>query len=370
MFNDAFENPSYDDHGLETTENHIIESASNISTLQSNNHFPASSNSPPPAPEWTDPDLIVNNTSMNVDDCHTFDQTIAPMTWAYQRDAEENLYIQHGFSPLNAEAPSADGDLDWKIVRKVLGLVKNSTPRSYHPAIQAFVTNMINRSGDADAVRTIVDLDISTNTAFPLQKLSHNLFVVDANTFRGEVYYFITVKNSQTLQPCWQLATNYAPAVLQCFREDLGGSVQNAAHFLLSNGIPFNTFSCHVDLSPRAKNTRTYMPHSLGWRPTGHRPGPREYTVYEELRDRVLNRPYRHAALLQGGIVWCLALHALEFPTDAEISVTQGPLEDALTRGTIIGLDDGVELFDDTLTEEEIELICGVYKWSTGMCDV
>ena len=183
-----------------------------------------------------------------------------------------------------------------------------------------------------------------------------------------ELLYFITIKNSQTLQPRWQLATNYAPAMLQCFREDLRGSVWNAACFLLSNGIPFNTFSRHVDLSPRAKNTRTYTPYSLGWHPTGHRPGPREYTVYEELRDRVLNRPYRHAALLQGGIVWHLALHALEFPTDAEISVTQGPSEDALTRGTIIGLDDGVELFDDTLTEEEIELICGVYKWSTGMC--
>ena len=271
---------------------------------------------------------------------------------------------------MNAKAPSADGDLDWKTVGKVLGLMKNSTPCSYRPTIQAFVTNMINRSGDADAVCTIVNLDISTNAAFPLQKLSHNLFVVNANTFCREVYYFITVKNSQTLQLCWQLTTNYAPAVLQCFREDLGGSVRNAACFLLSNGIPFNTFSCHVDLSPRAKNTRTYTPHSLGWHPTGHRPGPREYTVYEELQDRVLNHPYRHAALLQGGIVWRLALHALEFPTDAEISVTQGPSECALTRGTIIGLDDGMELFDDTLTEEEIELICGVYKWSTGMCDV
>ena len=99
LFNDVFENPLYDDHGLEITENHIVESASNISTLQSYNHLPASSNSPPPMPEWTDPNLIVNNTSTNVDDRHTLDQTIVPMTWAYQHDAEENLYIQHGFSP-------------------------------------------------------------------------------------------------------------------------------------------------------------------------------------------------------------------------------------------------------------------------------
>ena len=112
------------------------------------------------------------------------------------------------------------------------------------------------------------------------------------------------------------------------------------------------------------------MPHSLGCHPTGHRPGPREYTVYEELWDRVLNCPYCHAALLQGGIVRHLVLHALEFPTDAEISVTQGPSEVVLTRGTTNVLDNGMELFDNTFTEEEIELICGVYKWSTGMCDV
>ena len=113
-----------------------------------------------------------------------------------------------------------------------------------------------------------------------------------------------------------------------------------------------------------------YTPHSLGWHPPRHKPGPREYTVYRELQDRVLSCPYHCVALLQGGIVWHLALDALEFPTDAEISVTQGPSEDALTRGTTIVLDNGLELSDDSLTEEEIELICGVYKWLTGMYSI
>ena len=171
---------------------------------------------------------------------------------------------------------------------------------------------MINCSGNADAVCTIVDLDISTNTAFPLQKLSYNLFVVNANTFHREVYYFITVKNSQTPQPHWQLATNYAPAVLQCFRKDLGGSVWNAMHFLLSNGIPFNIFSCHVDLSPRAKiQEYTCLILWVGIL-LGIDLAPREYTVYEEIWDRVLNCPYCHAALLPGSIVWCLALEPVQ----------------------------------------------------------
>ena len=171
LFNNAFENPLYDDHGLETTENHVVESASNISTLQSDNHLPASSNSPSPMPEWTDPDLIVNNTSTNVDDCHAFYQTIASMTWAYQHNAKKNLYIQHGFSPLKTEAPSANGDLDWKTVGKVFSLVKNSTLHSYHPAIQAFVTNMINCSGDADAVYTIVDFRYTNKQCISTTKI-------------------------------------------------------------------------------------------------------------------------------------------------------------------------------------------------------
>ena len=44
-----------------------------------------------------------------VDGPHAFDQTITPMTMAYQHDAEENFYTQYGFSPLDAKAPLGDG---------------------------------------------------------------------------------------------------------------------------------------------------------------------------------------------------------------------------------------------------------------------
>ena len=64
---------------------------------------------------------------------------------------------------------------------------------------------------------------------------------------------------------------------------------------------------------------------------------------------------------------WRLNLHALKIPADAEISITQGPSEDALVRGTTLILSDGLELLNNALTEEEIDLICGIYKWLTGM---
>ena len=74
----------------------------------------------------------------------------------------------------------------------------------------------------------------------------------------------------------------------------------------------FNIFSCHVDLSPRAKiQEYTCLILRVGIL-LGIDLAPREYTVYEELWDRVLNCPYCHAALLPGNIVWCLALEPVQ----------------------------------------------------------
>ena len=135
--------------------------------------------------------------------------------------------------------------------------MNDSTYHNHHPAIQTFVTNMVKHSADVDTIQTIVDLDISTNAAFPLKNSSHNSFEVNITTFHKGVYYFITINNPQTSQPRWELATNYAPAVLQCFREDLGGNIQNAACFLLLNGIPFHSFAHHMDLSRGVQDTTT-----------------------------------------------------------------------------------------------------------------
>ena len=81
----------------------------------------------------------------------------------------------------------------------------------------------------------------------------------------------------------------------------------------------------------------------------------------------VLPRYQAHqwAALLEGGIVWRIAIHSLQFPTDSELLVTQGPSEDAFSQGRTIELD-GRQLFDNTLWDDEKDLICGVYELETG----
>ena len=72
---------TYDNIKLETTDNHVVQSSSNIYT---DDPLPTSSESQPPVPEWTNPDLIVNDISASADSPHVFDQRITPITWAYQ----------------------------------------------------------------------------------------------------------------------------------------------------------------------------------------------------------------------------------------------------------------------------------------------
>ena len=262
---------------------------------------------------WMNPDSAVKDTYAEMGSPN---QTPTSSAW----NIEEILYSQFGFSPLDPEAPSGDGDLPWITVSKAIGLTKLFIPQASCLAIQAFVTKMINNATDARAIWTIVNLDISTNAASPLRNLCCNSFVVTSMTFRKTTFYLLSADNSQTPQPCWRLAINDPTAMLQCFRVDLGSSLWNAVCFLLTHGISFNMFACCADLSRRLPGTNTervYAPHSLGWCPANHKPGLREYIIYEELRDRLLSRPYRHVALLHGGIVWCLTLHTLKLPAGA-----------------------------------------------------
>lgn len=65
------------------------------------------------------------------------------------------------------------------------------------------------------------------------------------------------------------------------------------------------------------------------------------------------------------GIVWRLWLHSQEYASDAELSLLRGPSDDALYRGCTLAAQ-GEQLCDDVLGEQEMDLICGVYKVSTS----
>ena len=64
---------------------------------------------------------------------------------------------------------------------------------------------------------------------------------------------------------------------------------------------------------------------------------------------------------MHGGIVWCLALESVS--DDAGL---MGPSHDVFSEGSFLSSADGY-LWDNILLEDELEVVCGVYKVYTGM---
>jgi hypothetical protein len=132
---------------------------------------------------------------------------------------------------------------------------------------------------------------------------------------------------------------------------------------LLSRGISFLTCFRSSETVPRRANTRIRGYSGLGYRPPQYQPDMRDYRSYVSIRRRFFRSPRGRAALLYGGIIGRLARSEV-----SNEEVLRGPSDDALLEG--ICLWDGKSPFaywDDCLTEEEIDLICGVYHVSTGV---
>ncbi|KAF8961303.1 hypothetical protein BDZ97DRAFT_1592947, partial [Flammula alnicola] len=89
----------------------------------------------------------------------------------------------------------------------------------------------------------------------------------------------------------------------------------------------------------------------------------KDYEAYVVRRDAFLCSARGRAALLKGGIVWRLAVEALGFDV-----VFDGPSNEAQVhgRGFRFG-DDGTSFCDDDLSEDELDLISGIYHCHTGV---
>lgn len=296
---------------------------------------------------------------------YAHDSSVKPLLWSHQLRLEDSLYSRYGFSPaLLTTTPSAK--LNWRTVANILGDKDSQVHKDLAPHICAFVSDMIECHNNINALMSIVDYDISLNAAFPLEVNGHNQFRISSWREEHRIYYLVLPKHeaSERFQPDWQLLLSDPAAVLQCMRENLRGSSLAAARYLLASCIPFNTL---VPLLPHDKvKAASYAAHSLGFRPHHHKPTAVDYSVYQDIRDRLLSRPYARAAILHGGILARIARHASNCMADLEEHVLNGPSEDAATRGC--ELHSGVDGYycDDALNETEKDLICGVYKWATG----
>ncbi|KAF8575676.1 hypothetical protein K439DRAFT_1369267 [Ramaria rubella] len=132
------------------------------------------------------------------------------------------------------------------------------------------------------------------------------------------------------------------------------------AWFFVGKGIPFKTLICRnkTFVCPLDQPFRDIR---LGWQPIGYRPMAIDYIAYEAIRNEFFHQPRAWAALMYGGIIWRLAIEHI-----GPEHVLIGPTDEVYRNGEVIRPDGDHEYWDDFLSVEELDLICGVYHCETS----
>lgn len=269
------------------------------------------------------------------------------------RSLMDNLYVCFGFLVPSTE-PTVEPKLSWDITQRTLVSQNGEVSSDLQSRVLSFVSFIV--VNDLPSL----PLDSWDLTCPHAQWPTAKYFTLCTNVVDCTTWYMINPINIP--RPLWQLGVSSARTALHCFREAYDqGITQEVVALFTRMGIPFRTFisdlpspgTCHHDVP-------------LAWRSPGHCCTAREYAEYEHMLQEFLRRPYARAAILQGGIVWHLAMNVFGVE-EAVACALCGPSPDVGEHGIKLKLPGRRHLYDDKLTEEEIQLIVGTYKQVTGM---
>ncbi|KAK7059494.1 hypothetical protein R3P38DRAFT_2496075 [Favolaschia claudopus] len=181
--------------------------------------------------------------------------------------------------------------------------------------------------------------------------------------FEGGLRY--VVQDTDSPGPFFIVLDN-AASVLEIMRRRWGPSISDIALELLRRGVTFHlcTLSEHLQQSGiNAGPTTSLKSYSgMGYCSKDFKPDMRDYQGYLDFRQRFLQTPRGRVALRSGGIIARIARDALAIEDGI-----LGPGDEVLTNGLCFW--DGRTpraLWDDQLTADEIDVVCGVYHIATG----
>ncbi|KAL0566854.1 hypothetical protein V5O48_015144 [Marasmius crinis-equi] len=149
--------------------------------------------------------------------------------------------------------------------------------------------------------------------------------------------------------------------VLQTFRLNWGPTLIDVARQLARNGVRFYSL---VPGPPAPTNNRRQLREEprLGFRHKWYLPDVDDYRAYVSARNRFLQSPRGRAALFEGGHLARIAREVV----DVE-SVVYGPdVSTVFSEGRCFFEDSGLGYWGEVLTEEESDLICGLYYCPTN----
>ncbi|KAG2366246.1 hypothetical protein BDR07DRAFT_1274922 [Suillus spraguei] len=193
-----------------------------------------------------------------------------------------------------------------------------------------------------------------------LKKVSYAFRFVYKAKFRPPVYWIIPL-DGRYVRP-WILVVPHATTVLQAIRNNWGPSLEDLTGKFVNLGIPFSTLQLSLSLPRRQPRPKTVFEDFN--QPSSFQPNAHTYKIYELRREGFLRHPHARAALLKGGILWRLCKASFE----ERIGLVNGPSSDVKIFGEarrFYSPVDNVEItwtaWDDILTDDEVDLICGVY---------
>jgi hypothetical protein len=197
--------------------------------------------------------------------------------------------------------------------------------------------------------------DLSLYSLHPLHEhRDPRIFVEPVTAGGGKISYIIRTATVSSDWP-YSLIVPTAASVLECMRCHWGPSLScyNIAQYLFQQGMPFSVRSTSPPAGPPGPPIPYFEP--LGWRCNTYKFSHIDYLSYTYRLRNFFKQAYARAALESEGIVWRIA--RAFFGQDM---VLLGPaLEDGHTD--FISSSCG-NLWGDTLSERDLELICGVYK--------
>ncbi|KAG2063590.1 hypothetical protein BDR04DRAFT_1163525 [Suillus decipiens] len=155
----------------------------------------------------------------------------------------------------------------------------------------------------------------------------------------------------------WNLFLGSATSVIQCIREQWGPSLEDVILCLFECSIPFKLlFHVAYPSIPRPISVFESNRRPYGWMANEYK-----YADYELRRNRLLRLPHVRVAVAQaGGILWHLCKQELAN------EIPNGPSPDVLYFADTSPNSSHTYLYD-TLSEHEIEILCGIYYVDTGM---
>ncbi|KAF7977004.1 hypothetical protein HWV62_4936 [Athelia sp. TMB] len=248
---------------------------------------------------------------------------------------------------------------DWAGARKVLNDVHSDLECvEDQEKVVDFVTYVLSQK----VPPTLWDFDPSSH--HPINPVGQYVRVVRL-TNRCSVIYEVVPNNftgcSGNLN--WRLVVDNALTALECIRRSTTGITKtDFVNFFLASGRQFNTQSfVYSPPPPRLPPARTqYSQGGLGARHDNYESCLADYIAYERKRDAFLLCDRARAAVMKGGIIWRLTVHAID-----RNLVLDGPVD--ITSGLYSRMDgEQYGSWDDELTDDELHLITGVYKIFTG----